>query len=160
MLNDEGRKALSAELSERVNRGEQVLALDLLFTGDERPQRPSAFSYALLLTSVGERPIGMEAAQLAATAAWLTHKAGQPSATIEAIGPRSQLASLIAAAITPSQFSRVVVRKGMPSLAVIFKQPVKFREAPDLFCEDLYKMFDIDSLAALSAPASVQQVAN
>jgi dienelactone hydrolase len=160
MLNDDGRKALSGDVSERVNRGEQVLAIDLLFTGDEKPQRPSAFSYALLLTSVGERPIGMEAAQLLAAATWLTHSGGQRSARIAATGPRSQLASLIAAAITPSLFSRVIVRKGMPSLASVFKNPVKFRDAPDLFCEDLYKVFDIDSIAVLSAPATVQQTAN
>jgi hypothetical protein len=48
----------------------------------------------------------------------------------------------------------------MPSLALVFKNPVKFRDAPDLFCEDLYKVFDIDSIAALSAPATVQQSAN
>ncbi len=160
LISDEGRKTLSAEASERVNRGEQALALDLLFTGDERPREPSAFSYALLLSSVGERPIGLEAAQLLAAASWLTEKAGRTSVRIEATGPRSQLAALIAAAISPSLFSQIVIRKGMPSLAVVFKNPVKFRDAPDLFCADLYKMFDLDSIAALSAPGAVQQTAN
>ncbi|GEM_PF-4540497 len=48
----------------------------------------------------------------------------------------------------------------MPSLAVIFNSPLKFRDAPDLFCEDLYKIFDLDSIAALSAIGTLQQTAN
>src|SRR5262249_32659621 len=41
MLHDQGKKSLSEAVSDRVNRGEQVLALDVLFTGDESPLRPS-----------------------------------------------------------------------------------------------------------------------
>jgi hypothetical protein len=157
MMDDRGRKELNSEVSDRVNRGGQVLALDLLFTGDERPHRPAPMAYALLLTSVGERPIGLEAAQLISAAQWLTHKAGLRNATIETAGPRSQLAGLIAAAITPGLFSEVSSRKGITSLGALLSEPVKFRDAPDLFCLDLYKVFDIDTIAGLGAPARVLQ---
>jgi hypothetical protein len=33
---------------------------------------------------------------------------------------------------------------------------VEFHQAPELFCFDLYKQFDLDRLAALAAPASVR----
>ena len=45
MLNDKGKKASGVEVADRVNRGEQVLALDLLFTGDayKEQDRPPTF---------------------------------------------------------------------------------------------------------------------
>jgi hypothetical protein len=67
------------------------------------------------------------------------------------------MAGLIAAAITPGLFSEISTRKGIPSLGSLLKTPVKFRDAPDLFCLDLYKVFDIDSIAGLSAPTRVRE---
>jgi len=34
---------------------------------------------------------------------------------------------------------------------------VKFESAPDLFCLDLYKEFDIDRLALLAEPVKISQ---
>jgi len=45
----------------------------------------------------------------------------------------------------------------MPSLRHLLDAPVKFESAPDLFCLDLYKEFDIDRLAVLAGPAKVIQ---
>ena len=47
----------------------------------------------------------------------------------------------------------------MHSLSYLLQKPVKFDEAPDLFCLDLYKDFDIDGLAELARPAEVIQQA-
>lgn len=157
VVNDEGRKAASSDVSERVNRGEQVLALDLLFTGEAKPQRPAPFTYALLFTSTGDRPVGLEAAQLIGATEWIIQKAGVKTARIEATGMRSQLTSLISAAVAPGLYREVVVRKGIPSLGAVFTTPVKFRDAPDLFCLDLYKYFDLDSIAGLATPTQMSQ---
>ena len=157
VLDDGGKKGLGSAVADHVNRGEQVLALDVLLSGDERPQRPAPKAYALLLTSVGERPLGMETAQLISAAQWLTHKAGARTAAVETVGPRSQMAALIAAAVTPGLFSEISTHKGMSSLGSLLAKPVKFSDAPDLFCLDLYKVFDVDTIAGLSAPARVVQ---
>jgi hypothetical protein len=154
---DQGRKGLSADVSERVDRGEQVLALDLLFTGDSKPQRPAPFAWALLFSSTGDRPLGLEAAQLIGATRWIGGKSGLRSARIEAVGMRSQVASMIAAAMAPALYTDVVVRQGIPSLGVLLSAPVKFRDAPDLFCLDLYRYFDLDSIAQLGAPARFTQ---
>jgi hypothetical protein len=44
----------------------------------------------------------------------------------------------------------------MSSLAYLLEKPVEFHQAPELFCFDLYKQFDLDRLAALAAPAKVR----
>jgi len=145
LLNDEGKKAATVEASERLNRGEQVLALDLIFTGDAAPQKPASSAYTQMLSTMGERALGIEAAQLAAVRNW----SSAAKARIDATGIRSQVAALVAAALEPSLFSEVVVHKGMDSLRHLFDAPVEYQAAPDLFCLDLYKEFDLDRLAAM-----------
>jgi hypothetical protein len=62
---------------------------------------------------------------------------------------------LVAAALEPTLFSEQVSRQAMRSLGYLLDAPVIFRAAPELFCLDLYKDFDIDRLIALAAPTKV-----
>jgi hypothetical protein len=48
------------------------------------------------------------------------------------------------------------VGEGMRSLSYLLDAPVQFEQAPELFCLDLYKYFDVDSLEAMAAPAAVR----
>jgi hypothetical protein len=134
-----------------VDRGEQVLALDLFFNGDQLPNRGA---WELLTDSSGARPLGLEAAQLVAVANWFRSTTGRP-VQVETDGIRNQVISLTAAAIAPEDFSAVVNRNAMKSLAYLIDTPVPFRTAPELFCLDLYRYFDIDTLAALAAPGKI-----
>ena len=65
---------------------------------------------------------------------------------------RNQVVALVAAALEPRLFSEVMVRHGIPSLRYLVDKPVKYQDAADLFCLDLYKFADLDRLAALGAP--------
>lgn len=145
LLHDGGKAAAAAAAAERVNRGGRVLAADLIFTGDatlpgDRPERN-----VQVLAAIGERPLGVQAAQLLALAAWLG-----PGARLEAHGARSQVAALAAAALSPESFSEVVHEGGLETLEEILEAPVSHLEAPDLFCLGLLRDFDIDSLAAIA----------
>jgi hypothetical protein len=76
VLHDQGKKTASDEVADRVNRGEQVLAVDLLFTGSSSPQNPDASAYTQMLAAVGDRPLGLEAAQLITIVDWLRTTSG------------------------------------------------------------------------------------
>jgi len=154
VLNDKGYKAAGEAVSDHVDRGEQVLALDLLFNGATVPESPDPSAWEMLVDSSGERPLGLEVAQLITTANWL-RSAGRSQVQVETDGIRSQVIALTAAAIEPGAFSRVVSRNAMNSLAYLVDAPVSYRSAPELFCLDLYKDFDLDSLGALAAPVKV-----
>ena len=65
------------------------------------------------------------------------------------------MVALVAAALDPSLFSAIVVRDGMHSLSYALELPVHFQDAPELFCLDLYREFDVDRLEALAGPAKV-----
>jgi len=90
----------------------------------------------------------MEAAQLIAAARWLK-QTGAATVRLESSGIRSQVASLAAAAIEPGLFAEVAVHDGMKSLRHLIDAPVRYEEAPDLFCLDLYNQFDLDRLEAM-----------
>jgi dienelactone hydrolase len=156
VLNDKGYKATTDIVAQHVDRGEQVLALDLFFNGDLLPNRGA---WELLTDSSGARPLGLETAQLVAIASWLRATTGQP-VRVETDGIRNQVIALTASAIAPEDFSAVVNRNGMKSLAYLIDTPVPFRSAPELFCLDLFRYFDIDTLAALAAPGKIAALNN
>ncbi len=145
VLHDEGRAAAAETVSERINRGERVLAADLIFTGEatlpgDRPERNIQ-----VLAAIGERPLGVEVAQLLALAEWMG-----PGPKLETHGIRSQVAALAAAALAPGAFSDVVTHEGVGSLVHLLEEPVSHPDAPDLFCFGLLRDFDIDRLQALA----------
>jgi len=154
VVHDQGKKAAAVEVSDRVNRGEQVLAVDPVFTGDAWNKIGSA-NYQQVLHGTGDRPLGLEAAQLLAITHWICRQAGSSKARIESRGIRNQVAVLVASALEPELFSEVLIREGMSSLAHLLEKPVEFRQAPELFCFGLYKEFDLDRLVALASPARV-----
>lgn len=155
VLNDQGRKAAASDISDRVNRDEQVLVLDLTFFGDAW-EKNEPFSYAQITDGEGDRPLGMQAGQLVAIANWIRERAGARKVRLELRGIRTQTIGVVAAALQPDLFSEVITHEGMSSLALLLDQPVTFEEAPELFCLDLYKEFDLDQLAAIAAPAQVK----
>jgi dienelactone hydrolase len=157
VLHDKGKKASASRAADRLNRGEQVLAVDLLFTGDAAPKQEDLEEFPLMLATTGDRALGIEAAQLVALAQWAKKNFGCRKIQIESTGIRNQVAALIAADMEPSLFSEVTIHEGMPSLRYLLDAPVKFESAPDLFCLDLFKEFDIDRLAKLAEPATVTQ---
>jgi dienelactone hydrolase len=156
VLNDEGKKASQVDVSDRVNRGEEVLAVDLLFTGDSVP--PSSFrgakglgpaTYTQMIATAGERALGLEAAQLIALVRWFA----RGKVRLEASGIRSQVTALVAAGLQPQLFSDVAVSNGMSSLRHLLDAPVRPQAAMDLFCLDLYKEFDLERLAEMAGIA-------
>ncbi len=111
--------------------------------------------YARILDGLGDRPLGLEADQLIEIARWIKGRAGVGKLRLKASGISSQVAATVAAALKPDFLAHVVVHSGMPSLRFVLDAPLNFQEAPDLFCLDLYKDFDLDRLAAMAAPATL-----
>lgn len=147
VLDDRGRKASGDAIAASVNRGERVLAIDILGTG-EMSSRPTSFvGFAQLLAATGHRALGIRAAHLAAVAAWQG-----TSAYLETYGMRSQLTGSVAAALQPKVFRDVQSHDGLTSLAEVFSRPVHFEQAPEMFCLDLYRYFDLKDLESLRRP--------
>lgn len=158
VLNDGGKAASSDVVADRLARGGQVLALDLILMGETwKDNRP--YEFAQTFDTLGDRTIGIEAAQLLAASRWTRKHSGAGKVRLEVTGIRTQGVALIAAALEPELFSEIDVRGGMRSFSYLFDQPVQFQQAPELFCLDLFKEFDIGELEALVSPIKVSNSA-
>jgi hypothetical protein len=164
VLNDAGRKGADKEVwdhypevADRIDRGEQVLALSILFTGDDNPLKRDLESFAYMLTAVGTPPLGLEAAQLIGISEWAKQRWHPSQIRLESAGYRMQVVSLVAGALEPRLFKSITIHKGMHSLSYILDKPLRSDKVPDMFCLDLYKDFDLDMLKALAEPAAVTE---
>jgi hypothetical protein len=156
ILNDKGYGASAEEVARHVNRGEQVLAFEPLFFGTTSPDETEPAYWEMLTASRGERAMGLEVAQLIATARSLQSSAGPSNIRLATDGIRSQVVALAAAALEPNLFSDIQSNHAMSSFGYLLDAPVPYRSAPDLFCLDLYKYFDIDQLAILAFPVKTK----
>ena len=174
VLHDRGRLAADDVVARSLSRGEHVLALDLLFFGEmvpeqpvspgadlgvdatARPQRTGA-NYQMLVNTLGARPLGIQAGHLLGVARWATGIAGRRRVRVETTGVRTQLVALAAAALEPHTLDAVVTRDALPSLRALLDERVQFRVAPEVFCLDLYREFDVDRLTALAEPTKIDR---
>jgi dienelactone hydrolase len=154
LIADAGRKRVAAEAQALLNAGHRVLAVDLFYMGESKIAKRD-FLFGLLVSAVGKRPLGVQAAQLTAIAAWSKKQHGVPVRLL-AIGPRTSLMALTAAALKPAALEQVELRKSYGSLKEIIEQNLGVNDAPELFCFGLLEQFDILQLAALAAPTPVR----
>ena len=155
VLADEGYKSAAEVVSEHANRGEQVLALDLLFNGAAAPENPA--DWEMLVATTGDRPLSLEAAQLLAIAGWV-RSTDRRGLSVITDGIRSQVVALVSAALEPTAFARIESRHWMGNLGYLLRNVVPFRSAPELFCLDLHRYFDLDQLSLMAGPTDVKQI--
>lgn len=150
VLDDRGRAAASEAVAYRLNRGEMVIAVDLLFTGNADTIAHPYPVHDRMLACIGQRALGLRAAQLTAITAWFKARYRPVRVRLETTGPRTQLAALVASALSPGLFADHRVREGWTSLGKIYEERIEYQKAPELFCMDLYREFDIGLLEALA----------
>jgi dienelactone hydrolase len=163
VINDKGIKKSAVEtwdrmpeIAFRMDRSEQVLVLDLVFTGDAAPDGLQVL-FPEMLAAAGNRSLGLEVAQLIALSNWARERFHAPSVRTESTGIRSQMEALISSALVPHLFSEVSVQGGMHSLSYLLDKPVDYQEFSDLFCLDLYKEFDLDRIIAIAEPTKIHE---
>ena len=124
-----------------------------------------------MLNTIGERPLGLEAAQVAAIARWLQadsvngsdHAGRSNRCSNRAVAPlrvvtngsRGETVALVSAAIVPELSSSIEVRHGIAKSGDLFIHPPDYHEAPELMCLDLYRDFDVNTLSLIAAPVHI-----
>ena len=169
LMSDAGMSSTIDDVGNDVDRGQQVLVLSPLFFGESVPDH-SGSQYAALLGTLGERPLGLEAAQLTAVVRWLGENLDEgsptagstalngtnsvPPASIVTTGPRSETVATVAAALEPQLFSSLEARQSIPSLIDMFDHPSAYRSAPEMTCLDLFHDFDFNTLQMIASPVA------
>jgi len=159
VLADGGRVKAADEVTGLLKEGQRVLAVDLFYFGESKI-RLHPDLYAIAVSSIGERPLGIEASQLAAVARWLHKKYGAPLRVVS-VGPRSSLIATVAAALDAAPIDRAAIdelnlHSPLKSLKDVIDNNMKIDQAPELFCFGLLERFDLPQLYALVAPRPIR----
>lgn len=146
---DAGRATVAKEIGSLVAAGQRVLAFDPFYFGESKvPQK--GWLFALLLSAVGDRPIGLQADQINSVAAWSKFQFKTETVQLVSIGPRLGLAAHIAAALDPTTIARLEQHQPLVSLKDIIAQNKLVSDTPELFCFGLLEHFDVPQLDALT----------
>lgn len=154
LVADGGRASVAGEVREQVGRGRRVIAVDPLFFGESHVQ-PKEWLWSILIASLGERPLGIQAGQIAATARWARERYGS-AVEVQAVGPRTSLSALIATALEPDAVSGAHLAEAFSSLDEIIERDIEASQAPEMFCFGLREAFALADIEALVAPRPLQ----
>lgn len=157
LVADAGRRGAAAQAEELLAAGQRVVAVDPFYFGESKVTEKD-FLFALVVATVGDRPLGLQASQLAAAARWLQAEQRDP-VTLVAVGPRTSTVALAAAALEPKAVGKVELHGALGSLKELIEANRNVSEMPEMFCFGLLEAFDVKQLAALAAPRPVRFVA-
>jgi hypothetical protein len=143
LIGDQGRAALVSEAQRLVSEGRRVIAVDPFYFGESKISKRD-FLFALLISSIGDRALGIQASQIAAVARWL-----KDPVSIEAFGPRSSLIAEVARALDPRAITRVQTHGALSSFKEVLEKNMAVNQAPELFCFGLLESFDIAQIKAI-----------
>jgi len=158
LIADAGRRGATHQAERLLAAGQRVVAVDLSFFGESKPARRDHL-WALLLAAVGDRPLGLQAGEVAAVARWLRAEHPGEPVTLCALGPRSSTVALVAAALEEEQaIARVELHDAFPSLKAVIERNHSFEQMPEMFCFGLLEAFDMEQLKALVTPRPVVEM--
>ncbi|MEZ5352121.1 MAG: hypothetical protein R2762_05745 [Bryobacteraceae bacterium] len=153
---DAGRASLEDEVKALVAAGKRVVAMDPFYFGESKIAKRD-FLFAMLVAGVGDRPLGVQASQMAAVARWLSSERGFGPVELRAIGPRTSLGALIAAALEPDAINALSSKGAMKSLKEILTQDLTQQQTPEYFCFGLLEKFDVPQMESLVRPRAIRR---
>ena len=156
LLADKGRESVASQVEQLLDAGHRVFAIDPFYFGESKISEED-FLFGLVVSTVGKRPLGIQASQLTALAEWAIAHFSAP-VELHAVGPRTSLIALVTAALNPTLITRTSLEQSYGSLKEVLEQDLDIRDGPELFCFGLLEQFDLLQLAALAAPSPVQFV--
>ncbi len=154
VIADGGRASAEREIQELLNQGRRVIAVDLFYFGESRIAKRD-FLFALLVAATGERPLGIQAAQLNAIAKWAGKAGSGQEVSVVGVGPRSSLIALTAAALDSRSIDALELHRPYSSLKDVIRDNGSVQKTPEVFCFGLLEVVDIRQLIALAAPRPV-----
>jgi hypothetical protein len=114
-----------------------VIAVDPFYFGESKIAKRD-WLFALLISSVGDRPLGIQASQIAAVARWATSPV-----VVESFGPRTSLVAAVAAALEPKAITAAKTHGALSSLHDVLRSDLTVEKFPEFFTFGLLESWDI-----------------
>jgi hypothetical protein len=157
VLADGGRAEAAEKIASLLAAGTRVVAVDPYYFGESKIKSRD-FLFALLVSSVGERPLGVQSSQIGAIARWLEGDRKTGGVSLVAIGPRVSLIALTSAALEEKAIASITLDGSLASLKEVIEQGGAVNNTPEQFCFGLLEQTDIAQLLTLVAPRNVKFV--
>lgn len=153
VVHDGGRKAASEQVDKLLAAGKRVVAMDPFYFGESKIEQRD-YLFALLLVTIGDRPLGLQASQVAAGARWISEKYKGEEVSVVSVGPRSSAFALLAGALEPA-IAGVEMNQALASLREVIEKDWTMDKTPEMFCFGLLGEFDLKDLEGMVAPRKV-----
>ena len=154
VISDTGRATCASDVSRLIETKQRVLAVDPFYFGESKVSQ-KAHLFAFMIATVGHRPLGVQANQIAAIARWARQNREDHAVSLVARGQRTSLIGLVAAAIETRAISRVELHDSLGSFKEVIESNRLADSVPEMYCFGLLKQFDVLQLAAMIAPRPV-----
>jgi dienelactone hydrolase len=148
-LSDQPWSKHHQQIEELLQTGCRVICFDAVLFGHAKPPG-SLYQNAQVMSTVGARPLGIQAAQIRAAVRFFTTRYQLANLDIRATGIRVGLASLCAKALGEPLIGKLETT-GLPtSLKSLLLPTAQFDGVPELYCFGLLEWFDLPELRALA----------
>jgi len=155
VLADAGRADAAEQVRAALADDWSVLAIDPFYFGEAKVKNKN-WLFAILMSSVGERPLGVQAAQLQTAASFLKNEMKVKNVRIAAVGPRTSLIALAAAATDEKNIDAIELKGSLGSLKEVIENGGQVDKTPEQFCFGLLETADIAQMSTLVAPRPVR----
>ena len=155
-LADGGQTQMKDRIQKEISLGNTVIIVDLLFIGESVPAGISPWQYAMLIATVGKRPLGIQVRQLQLLVEWVCQKYQVPQISLQSQGWNSGIVVLAASGLSPGRVKRINATEALVDLKVLINQHLDYENYPALFCFGLLEEFNIPELMALSSQVEIQ----
>ncbi|MBD3181540.1 hypothetical protein GF312_04555 [Candidatus Poribacteria bacterium] len=156
LFGDKGKASLAETAKKLLAEGKTVVAVDPLFIGESVSDKCPPSQCAMMVSAVGERPLGIQVAQLVILAEWICRANGVDSVSIHSNGWNSGIASICACALNNESIKAVYAIDCPESLKNLILDHVDYEQYPPLFCFGLLEQFDIPELKKLCEPSEIR----
>jgi len=160
LLADGGLEEARPLLADAIRQGRRAVTVDLLLMGECQPVEGLAprrnAQASMMISAAGHRALGIQVSQLKTVIDWIRRDRSGESIEIAARGRMAGLAALATAALNPGCCDRVRVVGLESSLKELPRIPVKYDDAPSLFCFCLLEVADIPEMIEMAKPTVVE----
>jgi len=151
LIADEGLASQVEQIEALVTSNARVLVIDPTLIGQTQPAG-NLYQNAMLLATVGERPLGIQTAQLKAAAEFFARVFVAGSVDLQAHGPRASLIARCAAAMDDNiTIDQVRTTDELTSLKELLKPDASYIKTPEAYCFGLLEKFDVPQLIELAS---------
>ncbi len=150
LLADNGAVQRTAEICKLADDGYRVLAIDPIMIGQNKPTG-RLYQYNLFLHCVGERTLGLQAAQINSVVKMVKRVLDWDAVSVFTYGPRMSLAVRCAVVLADKgQYAEVVTEGELGSFDELIAPAASYDQFPEAYCFGMMRHFDLKTLKLLS----------